>query len=84
MSRTLVVSGNWMTEVKMITNSVSINTARYQRLNLTSYLENIMDIVSSIARSTPSYKTNIKVSETDSGKSYSSVDSMQIVDFAFE
>lgn len=43
-----------------------------------------MDVASSIARSTPSYKTNTQVSETDSGKSHSPVGSMQTTDQAFK
>ncbi|KAM0793898.1 hypothetical protein BDR22DRAFT_895700 [Usnea florida] len=57
----------------MATDSASTNTAGYQRSNLASHPENILDVASSMARSTLSYKTNNKVSETDSGKSYSPV-----------
>ena len=41
-----------------------------------------MNIASSTARSMPSYKTNTKASQTDSGKSSSPEDSMQITDKA--
>ena len=82
--RTPVASSDWMTEVEMATDSASTNTAGCQRSNLASHPENIMDVASSIARSTPSYKTNTKVSETDSGKSHSSVGSMQTTDQAFK
>ena len=82
--RTLVASSDWMTEVEMAAESASVNRAGCQRSNLASHPESIMDIASSIARSTPSYKTNTKVSETDSRKSHSPVGSMQTADQALK
>ena len=82
--RTPVASSDWMTEVEIATDSASANTAGCQRSNLASHPESIMDIASSIARSTPCYKTNTRVSETDSGKSHSPVGSMQTTDQALK
>ena len=57
---TSIASKDRITEVQIMTNSISANTADYQRSNLVSHPESITDIISSIARSTLSYKTNTK------------------------
>ena len=59
-SGTSIASKDRMTEVQITTDSVYANTADYQRSHLASYPESIMDIASSMARSTLSYYTNTK------------------------
>ena len=83
MRRTLVASSNEITKVKMVTKTIFINTAEYQRLNLISRLESTINIVSSIARSTLFYKANTKALKIESIKSSSLRVSIRITDKVF-